>query len=117
MEAKEKAAPIAAGRPDINNLEGIEMQHQLNSDELLVALEGLCEFHNCPETTPSLTPSHGFCGWLAHLAVTAEFRGPHVFHGATHLMYARGATLRDCLEHLHDTFVAAAPSFEIVKGA
>ncbi|WP_132473126.1 hypothetical protein [Rhodococcus sp. SMB37] len=94
------------------------MRQQLNSDELLVALEGLCEFYTCPETTPSLTPSHEFGGWLAHLAVTVEFCGPHVFHSpSSHLMYARGATLRECLERLHDAFVAAAPSFETTAKA
>lgn len=94
------------------------MQHQLNSDELLVALEGLCEFYNCPETAPSLTPSYEHGGYLAHLAVTAQFSGAAVFHGAaTHLIYVRGASLRDALERLHDTFVAAAPSFESIAKA
>lgn len=93
------------------------MPAQINSDELLVAIEGLCEFYNCPETAPMLTSSpNGW--WLANLAVTPQFRGEHVFSGPVNtLLFARGATLRQTLEGLHDAFVAAAPSFEMLKGA
>ncbi|TWH37176.1 hypothetical protein L612_008500000040 [Rhodococcus rhodochrous J38] len=112
-----KAAPRATGRPDIETQEGIQMQQQLNSDDLLAAIEGLCEFYNCPETAPMLTSGQGG-SWLANLAVTPQFSGPNVFYGpASTLLFSRGATLRQTLERLHDAFVAAAPSFEIVKGA
>ncbi|MCD2116765.1 MULTISPECIES: hypothetical protein [Rhodococcus] len=93
------------------------MQRQLNSDDLLVAIEGLCEFYNCPETAPMLTSSQNGSR-LANLAVTPQFSGPNVFYGpASTLLFSRGATLRQTLERLHDAFVAAAPSFEMLKGA
>ncbi|WP_371053687.1 hypothetical protein [Rhodococcus gordoniae] len=93
------------------------MPRQLNSDDLLAAIEGLCEFYNCPETAPMLTSSQNG-SWLANLAVTPQFSGPNVFYGpGSTLLFSRGATLRQTLEALHDAFVTAAPSFEILKGA
>ncbi len=117
-EATKKAAPIAAGRPDINPLEGMKMQRQLNSDELLVAIEGLCEFHHCPETKPMCTPAESG-GWLLTIAVADAFTSvPNIYRGSARTIAAvRGEVLRDALEALHDVLIAAAPSFEIAKGA
>lgn len=111
--------PGGAGRPDIESLEGNQMHTQLNSDELLVAIEGLAEFYGTPDKAPVLSPSVDG-GWLAHLLVTPQFRGANIFaseNGDRALLFARGLTLRDTLLALHDSFVEAAPSYELVKGA
>lgn len=117
-QAKKTAAPMRAGRPDIETLEGIKMQHQLNSDEIRDVLEGLCEFYGCPVNKIWLAPSEYDDTYFAHMLVTADFDGPAVIHrGDTHRVYAWGGTWTDALMRLHDAFIAAAPSFEIVKGA
>lgn len=94
------------------------MQQQLTSDDLFVAIEGLAEFYGTPEKAPVLFPSvEG--GWLAHMVVTGQFRGANVYASENHdraILFARGLTPRDTLLALHDTFVAAAPSFEMAKG-
>ena len=114
---KKTAAPVQRDGQTSTTWKGSKMQHQINSDELLVAIKGLCEFYNCPETAPMLTSSPSG-SWLANLAVTRQFRGKDVFAGpANTLLFARGATLRQALEGLHDAFIAAAPSFEMLKGA
>ncbi|UYP17763.1 hypothetical protein OED52_13890 [Rhodococcus sp. Z13] len=116
-DAKKTAAPMARdGRASITWKES-KMQQQLTSDELLVVIEELAEFYGTPDRAPVLTPSlEG--GWLAHMVVTLDFHGANVYPGPERaVMFARGETLQESILALHDTFVAAAPCFELVKGA
>ncbi|AOD23840.1 hypothetical protein IM25_21505 [Rhodococcus sp. p52] len=94
------------------------MQRQLNSDDLLAAIEGLCEFYNCPETKPMCTPADSG-GWLLTLAVTDSFTSvPNVYRGSARTIIAvRGEVLRDTLEALRGVILAAAPSYEIQRGS
>ena len=115
---KKKAAPVERDGQTSTTWKGSKMQRQLNSDDLLVAIEELCEFHGCPETKPMCTPADSG-GWLLTLAVTDSFTSvPNVYRGSARTIIAvRGEVLRGTLEALHGVILAAAPSYEIQRGA
>lgn len=121
ITAKKKAAPIAAGRPDINHLEGIEMHYQLSSDDLEVEIGELIDQYRGDATEPSF----GLLSIYRHASmdlteaiihVDARFAGEHV-HSFTDsagdtrgTIRATGSDLCEALRNVRNAFVESAPA-------
>jgi len=122
--AKKKAAPIAAGRPDINHLEGIEMHYQLSSDDLGTEIGDLIEQYGAGRTGFGVFTIQRLSydgSWHAALHVDERFTGEHVevLETAEHTHYiirARGLDLYEALRIVRTRFLEAAP-VEIAQGA
>lgn len=123
MEAKEKAAPIAAGRPDINNLEGIEMHYQFSSDDLEVEIGELIEQYSEGSTVTDGQVFGVFSvqrftvggTWSATMHVDDRFTGNHVemfvgSKGVRFFISASGTDLCEVLRNVRNYFVESAPA-------
>lgn len=116
MQAKKKAAPMQAGRPDINNLEGTKMQYQLSTDAALDALEALSRSYGLTGVIDLVTYNGGG-KYEAAIHVDARFAhdvsAPVVGH-KVRVIRRSAPTRQEALVDLYNAFVEAAPAEKAV---
>jgi len=125
--ANEKAAPYAAGRPDIETLEGNQMPYNLTSDDLEVEIGELIDHYRVGARSTNfgvLSIQRFTCNgsWSVRMLVDGRFTGEHVdiwFDAdgrAWHAINADGPELATALLNARNRFVESAP-VEMAKGA